>query len=67
MDALEHNDVSSFDFVHFVGSHMQREVVIRELDILAIQEHCNLFVGEVKVESLRMIEVVISCVFVLLN
>lgn len=45
---------------------MLREAVVWQLDILATQELCYFIVGEVKVESPRMVEVVFSSIFVLL-
>lgn len=45
MDSLEHNDGSSFAFVYFASPHMQRKVVVGQLDILAIQELCYFFVS----------------------
>ena len=66
MDSLKHNDRGRFDSWCDICALMKRKVVRWDFNILTREQFIQLFESQVKIESLRVIKVIVSCVFVLI-
>lgn len=64
-NALENDDWCRFDPLSDFGTLMQSKVVGWDVDFLSGDELFKELVGEVEVERLRVVEVVVACIFVL--
>lgn len=67
MDALEDDDRSSLDLLFDLRSQVQREVVGRDLAVLARHKLLDLLKSQVEVKGFRMVEVVVLSVVVVLG
>ena len=67
MNSFEDDDWSSLDGHGLIGALMGGEVVGGNLDVVAFDELLDLLEGEVKVESARVIKVVVRSVVMLIR
>lgn len=66
MDTFEHDNRGSFDGLHDVCPLVSRKVVSGNLHIPSVQQLADLLVGQVEVEGVRMVEVVVGRIVVLI-
>ena len=66
MDSLKHNYGGWFYSWCDICALMKCKVVSRDFNISALEQFIQLFESQVEIECLRVIKVVVSCVFVLI-
>ena len=65
MNAFEDNDWRSFDHLCDLSPLVQCEIISRNLAVLPRKKFIEFFVRQIEVESPWVVEVVISCVLML--